>query len=285
MNLELPVYPRVRKIRLTDKANLDEGYIQLGPASSAVCFTNEFILDENNSLQVCTINENLIYMGEDEEGKFFHIVGNNLIEETVRSLSKSNDRRIEYLPTGVSGTTEDRDNADYIYLIDEAIEMRGSGYEGLRRKIRRFVNENNCKLRDGKSDDTDVVWEIAKNWVEKYRVDHSLAEVQSAEIELAALEKALVFAEQLGLEICTFVAESGMIGYAVVEILGSTLMIHFFKTRHNFPGGAEFMFVELAKKYQGRVHTINFQQDLGIAGLRRFKLSLRPSEVRMVYRL
>jgi len=97
-----------------------------------------------------------------------------------------------------------------------------------------------------------------------------------AQVEGMAFEKWLMFAEQLSTDLIVVAEDSTIVGFSVVEVVGKTLLVHFFKTDHTVSGLAEFLFVEIARMYQDQIEWINFQQDLGIEGLRKFKEHLQP---------
>lgn len=169
---------------------------------------------------------------------------------------------------------EDRDNAEYVYAVSETAEMRGKNYEEVRRKYNR-VNKQIYKCQISKLEllaDMDVqtsIWKFFESQLNSTNID--------ARVEVLAFEKWLMFAEQLSTDLIVVAEDSKIVGFSVVEVVGKTLLIHFFKTDHAVSGLAEYLFVEIARMYQGEVEWINFQQDLGIDGLRRFKEHLQPS--------
>jgi len=90
--------------------------------------------------------------------------------------------------------------------------------------------------------------------------------------------------EELGLRVDVLEVGLDVVGFAVTEpIARKTLLIHFFKTSRRVKGAAEFLFWSLANKYRTELRWINFEQDLGLPGLKGFKKSLVPLEKKMVY--
>ena len=80
--------------------------------------------------------------------------------------------------------------------------------------------------------------------------------------------------------------DNGLVGFTITEqIPNKTLLIHIFRINNGLTGISEYLFFQLCNKYQKQSTLINFEQDLGLPGLRQFKLSLKPIEIKMQYTL
>lgn len=170
---------------------------------------------------------------------------------------------------------EDQDNAEYVYGVEETVGLVGRKYGEVRRKyniINKQIDKWQIANSNAQNTNTGLQGELWEFFEKQKR-----AEDVNAQVEVMAFEKWLMFTEQLPTDLVVVSDGATPFGFGVVEVVGRTLLIHFFKTDHSVTGLAEYLFVEIARMYQGKAEWINFQQDLGIAGLRQFKNHLQPA--------
>jgi len=243
----------------------------LEPQSSYHSPTNLFLMDLNNDTVI-------------EKFGFGNVITRTLsiTQQSVATVIGDADEEILKKFTEVSDVVEctevpslpyfaDKDNAEYVYSVADTLSLRGKRYEEVRRKYNRAKTLNpkvliSKQLLNAK--ETEALWGYFDK-TESKNVD--------ARVEMMAFEKWLMFAEQLPTNLIIVTKNSKIIGFSVVELLGKTLLIHFFRTDHNVVGLAEYLFVEIVRMYQRQAEWINFQQDLGIDGLRKFKEHLQPT--------
>ena len=171
----------------------------------------------------------------------------------------------------------DRDSFDYVYDIDDLAELKGKKFQKKRNHLNRFWQNNpDAALEPITEENCREAKDLVERWY-KMRLDvDPLADFQ---MEQAAICKAFDHCHELGLE--------GMLlrcnGEAVAMTLGSRLSentfdIHFEKALDidgAYPAINNGFAKYLREKYP-EVRFLNREDDMGIEGLRKAKLSYNP---------
>jgi hypothetical protein len=169
--------------------------------------------------------------------------------------------------------TSDRDAADYVYLTEELAALKGNKLHKKRNLISQFkraysdysiipINEQNCK---------DVMHFERRLFAAMPSVSCSLVD------ESDAMAMAFSHWNNLDLSGLMLLVKDEIAAFAVFSPLSSdTWGVHFEKSDVAFKGAAQMINCETAKFLKGTARYINREQDLGIPGLRRAKLSYAP---------
>ncbi len=190
----------------------------------------------------------------------------------------------EMLEKKYPGRFEFSDNADYkdyIYNSDDLAELQGRHYHGKRNHIYRFEEAYpGYKAEDVTAENIQSCKRIADNWTDD----------RSEEIlyEKKTINYALNHMSELGLEGCVIAipdgsSESGRrtVAFAIGERLtDDCFVVHFEKTDPEIREAYAVVNREFARKVKGRYKYINREEDLGIEGLRKAKMSYRPALMR-----
>jgi len=176
--------------------------------------------------------------------------------------------------------TQDRDAAEYIYLVENLADLRGTKLHKKKNLISQFsrkypdyrvlpiTNENKSEVKGFAKDLLGVSDPIPKSLVE----------------EFSAMEKAFNHWDELGLEGVLVVVEDKIAAFSVFSPMNQdTFNIHFEKSNLAFKGAAQVINRETAKFLKDRTRYINREQDLGIPGLRQAKLSYEPRHLFIPY--
>jgi len=172
----------------------------------------------------------------------------------------------------------DRDSHDYVYEIDALADLKGRKYHGKRNHYNRFRETYPEYSAEPLTKDTlPAVKEMVHSWYETRLKDAPDSDFQ---LERAALEKALRHYDELGME--GFILRNGSDIFAVT--LGSlsnpkTFDIHFEKARSDIDGAYPAINTEFAQYLRANypaVRFLNREEDMGIEGLRKAKLSYHP---------
>lgn len=238
---------------------------------------------------VCVHNDNLIIRLADYQSKqpLLSFMGTSRINETIEDLLLHTKN--EHLPPvlklvpEVTATMadpsrfsieEDRDNHDYILSIASLINMKGSRLKPYRNLVTRF--HKTCRAETRPLDLQDPHTQNALNslflrWVRQKGIDFA-----EAKNEYTALNRALhthPYCELMGIGV--FV-DGTLMGFSIFEILqNGHSMLHFEKAdTKTCVGIYQYLMYQTACFLQkhGCVF-LNYQQDLGIPGLRKAKMS------------
>lgn len=175
----------------------------------------------------------------------------------------------------------DRSSFDYIYSVEKLAELKGKKLHAKRNHINRF-NENwpdwMFEPLDGSNESLCLA--MTDEWIARRGETATEEEKRQYADERIAIEKALNEREELGIE-------GGLIragGRVVAFSLGSRLStegydIHFEKAFDDVQGAYSAINREMARLVRGKypdVKWINREDDVGLEGLRKAKLSYYP---------
>lgn len=260
-------------------------------------FASLFSLDDNNSLELTNLRGNLAVQLVDSVSQtpLVSLLGVTEIDRSIRDLIAylKENLRINYLSfvpqltvNAISDLEQlrilpERDNEDYLYSIPEVVAMQGGKFANFRRKV------NLCSREVFSGEDPTLLVGVdpaqVASFIQLYfrevlsRAAAWPGERLGRQRDRLGLEKLLLFWGKLKLDLCAIKVEDEVKALAIVErIPRQTLLIHHYLVDHRIDGWGEFFFWKIARHFQGVCSLINFEQDLGIPGLRKFKQHLQP---------
>lgn len=172
----------------------------------------------------------------------------------------------------------DRDNFDYVYAIDDLAELKGKRYQSKRNFSNRFrTNHPDCEVLP--LDDTTIpaVLDMLDIWFAQRKEQDPHADFH---LEQTALDRA--FARRQALELEGLVLMEN--GQCLAMTMGSPLSedtfdIHFEKALDGIDGAYAFInqsFARYLREKYPALQYLNREDDMGIPGLRKAKLSYHP---------
>lgn len=173
---------------------------------------------------------------------------------------------------------ETRDEADYIYLQEDLAKLRGKKYHGKRNHISQFLrNYPNCEYVPLSRDNFSDALLVAAKWCND-RKDIDGEEFGS---DYPAIEEAFLYFNSLGLFGGVLYADGKAVAMTVAsKIRGDICDVHFEKSV--IDGGYAVINNELAKSLFDYKY-INREEDMGLEGLRKSKLSYKPYTILKKY--
>ena len=175
----------------------------------------------------------------------------------------------------------DRDSFDYIYAIDKLADLKGKKMHAKRNHINRF-NENcpDWMFEPMTAANLEECYAMAEEWKNRRWEEATEQEKRQYTDERAAIGRALENMEELGIEGGLIRVEGRVVAFAV----GSRLSldgydIHFEKAYDDIQGAYSAINREMARYVRSKypdVKWINREDDVGIEGLRKAKLSYHP---------
>lgn len=172
--------------------------------------------------------------------------------------------------------SRDRDNADYIYSAEELSELRGRKLSRKRNQIHQFLSNHPDHVgRELQPEEWPRCHSLAAEWSHK-KHDVSLNESPEAN----ALQRAFKNCRELGIHgFGLFVAQQ-LVAFSIWSRQNRDMAtVHFEKYDPELKGAAQMINRETARHLRSWARWINREQDLGIAGLRRAKLSYLPDRL------
>lgn len=284
-----------RKIQLSDKEAVNEKLAVSDFRGCEYSFANNMAWQRLNDTLVCFYKDFYICCSfedgqpyitfpagvkSDDSGKEKYIQLfselKKCMEQQGRPLivSSVNTENLEWIKEyyGDKITWEyNRDGSDYIYNSSDLINLSGKKYHGKRNHIKRFM-ENAWKFEPITSDNLDDCILFSTQFYNNNENDYS------AIIEQYAIDLFFMNMDYLNLKGGVLKADNRIVGITIGEQLNSdTFVVHIEKALADVQGAYPMICNQFAKANAAELKYINREEDLGLEGLRKSKLSYKPA--------
>lgn len=283
----IALYPRFSRLGLSHKEEIQTITSKFEPYSD-FNFTSLFCWNTDESTEVSILNENLVIKLPDYVTRkpVYSILGDHKIDDSLEQLlSLTNELKMvpEVVVNNIAAAhtysiEPDRDHFDYVYPLDKQADLPGGHYKVKRNKISKFMRHygSDLTLKKVSLSDNNKKHEIVATF------DHWTKERQrnddEAKHEREALERLLENAGRLDLICLQVFIDGTSVGFSINEVVQQDYAIcHFQKSNLAFEHTDVFLSNIIAKelKHFG-CRYVNWEQDLGIEGLRELKMSYSP---------
>ncbi|MEI8338848.1 MAG: phosphatidylglycerol lysyltransferase domain-containing protein [bacterium] len=289
-------YPKFSKLSIEIKAVITKYSKNFEPYSD-FNFTSLLAWDTDGKTEVSDLNGNLIIKLPDyTTGKtIYSILGNNNVSQSIDTLLEKT-AEINLVPEVVIEqitdakklrVRQDRDNFDYIYSVGRLARMSGKDYKKKRNKANTFfkahsdielVVKNHKKLTP---ESVKQIIELDKSWSKQTNQP-----AKDAKFERQAIKNILDNFSKLNCFITTIHLNDSLQAFSINEIIDQKYAIcHFekaLKIHH------QHIYAFLVREVAKVIHAygcqfVNWEQDLGIAGIRKSKMSYNPTKMLKKY--
>ncbi len=167
---------------------------------------------------------------------------------------------------------------DYIYSIDDLADLKGKKYHGKRNHINRFRETYpNYQVRPISEENLDEAKNMVELWYEEKLKENPEGDFH---MEKAAIKKAFRDYRQLGLEGLMLINEGKAVAITMASRVGGDIFdVHFEKALKGINGAYAVINCEFANYIRNKyteIKYLNREEDMGIEGLRKAKLSYYP---------
>ena len=175
----------------------------------------------------------------------------------------------------------DRDSYDYVYSVEALAELKGKKLQRKRNHCNRFyLVHHGCTTEPITEENTPEVTAMLEDW---YAAKLAADPTASFYLEQAAIARALQHREALGMEGLLLRYKGKIIAMTMGSALSEdTFDIHFEKAVEGYDGAYAAINREFARylreKYP-KLQWLNREDDMGIEGLRKAKLSYCPDRL------
>lgn len=196
----------------------------------------------------------------------------------ITGLSKEAAENLSDLYPGKFRFHCDRASFDYVYAINDLAELKGKKYHSKKNHLNRFQESyNGYEAVPISRHNVDTISDFVKSW---YKSKLSENPQDDFLMESAAIEKALVHYEDLGLEGLLLTYRGEALAFTMGSALShDTFDVHFEKARGDINGAYAAVNYEFARFIRDKypyVKYLNREEDMGLEGLRRAKESYKP---------
>jgi hypothetical protein len=176
-----------------------------------------------------------------------------------------------------------RDHWDYLYAMNALIELKGRRFHKKRNLLNQFIKTYDFQFVPFGEDMIDMAVAMQDDWC-TWR-DCESSEVLSAENQ--AISRVLDSREKLyGVTGGAILIGEEVAAYTIAEKLSEdTIVIHFEKGNAEYKGVYQAINQMFLEHTGDNLKTVNREQDLGDAGLRKAKLSYNPVDFIKKYRV
>ena len=178
---------------------------------------------------------------------------------------------------------EEVNNFDYVYDFNDLINLSGRKFRKKRNKYNQFIKNYNYKTEFFKSfldnKEKKECLEFLDKWYleNKQKDDEFLAEINGT-------RNLINYLEELDLDLIKLYVDNKLIGISIGERFNdSTYIVHVEKCLKEFNGAYAFINNALLKNSFLDLKYVNREEDLGVLGLRKSKMSYNPKFLERKY--
>jgi hypothetical protein len=288
----IPVFPKFKKLELADKKEIERVTKEFPPYSD-FNFVSLWSWNTHNKIRVSKLNKNIVVQFSDyvTHETFFSFIGKNKVLETTIELIAYSKKRynknfLKLIPEELSlyfkfkhspfVVHSDRDDADYMYLSEHLASMDAWRKNSKAKTIRKITQSfPDYKVTVSKLSEINKKtyltmfhkWSINKHDTHAYDLN-----------EYKAFRRFLNLKNQSIIAVSIFI-DGKLAGFSMYEKLNNRYAIaHFSKADiKDYPGIYELLnWQEGVVLHKKNVKFLNWEQDLGIEGLRYAKEKYRP---------
>jgi hypothetical protein len=285
----IPTFPTFAALTLDHKAKVETITSQFEPYAD-FSFVNLFAWCLDTQTEVSLLNDNLVVRLPDYitgETTMYSFVGRNKVDESIgqilqvsESLTLVPEEVIQLLPDPSKyAISEERDNFDYMYDVAKLAAMTGKALSKKRNHVNRFLKTMSTsvstailtKLDQSTADECRAVFE---QWAKECNKTD-----EECRAEYLAIDRLLRNADVFDLLYSMIRIDSKLCAFSITEVVpGGKAISHFEKSLSVHPSLYVFINYYTANELAARgVHTVNWQQDLDLPGLRHAKMSYHPT--------
>lgn len=294
-------FPNFQNFSLDDATEYLKHYIRLTDAYSDFSLDDLSIwLNYNDDLMICALGDNLVIKFSnvlDDDTTYYSLLGTSQLEQTLDILHTYSKRlkeplrlfyitqeakeEIEDLDRSDITIEEDTNNSDYVYNVEDLLNMHGKSYENFRRRINHFTRENKNVQTIEFDLTSSVDREIIENNIIKWSKESSYRN-DPDNWELKVIKRHLALADRLPVKAYGTLSDDKLININIFNLPPHEgwLIFNHIKCNYDYPDvyGYAFYNLFLIAKSKG-IKWVNFEQDLGKEGLRKIKTYFRPERM------
>lgn len=290
----------LKKVELNDKQWMEPLIAAANLSGCHQNFTNIFAWSGTFKYRVAKVNDYLVVKGLIKDlPYYFYPAGWGDIKTVIEAMKRDAiDCEHEFILSGVSPENrvvinslypdnfeyqEMRHGFDYVYLLDKLVTLAGNKLHSKRNHINRFKQNNSWSFEQMSLENLGECWEMNIEWCKA----HGSNDKDELAKENCAVRRCFDHFTALGLEGGLIRSNDRVIAYTMGEKLNSdTFVIHIEKAFGEIQGAYQMINREFAAFIQTnhpQMIYVNREEDMGMEGLRKAKLSYRPDKMEEKY--
>lgn len=280
-----------KPLELNDKEVFKSYLSKNPPTTSELTFTNLFMWRNRYSPSWTEWRETLLVTMRDENGEIFGLppVGTGDKTQALRQLTaylgtvspraKIARAGSDLLALADENSFEiiiDRNNFDYVYLAEHLIKLPGNKFHRKKNHVNRFTKNHEFQYSNLDEKLVNDCMELQEAWC----VLRDCANNPSLSDEDRAVFEALSNFRALEIKGGAIIIDTRVAAFAFGEMLNpETAVIHVEKADPDIPGLYAAMNQQFCAHEWDNAKYVNREQDLGVEGLRKAKMSYYPDHL------
>ncbi len=280
-----------RSVEITDKDSIQPFFDRAQFQGSEYCFGNFYCWKKIYDHKWAVQDGFLFLQSAFETPSFLYPLGEGDIEKALHSLLKYTHEQgfplmfhsvpavkkdeLEKLMPGLFHVEEQRDFFDYIYNAEDLMSLKGKKLHAKRNFVNRFMLQNpDWSFEELTADNMDECRRMSAAWCAENDCLHDLEKNS----EMCAVRRALDHFDELGYVGGLLRAGGEVVAFSFGEKLtDDTMIVHVEKAMSKASGAYQMINREFAKRFAGGYRYISREDDAGVEGLRKAKLSYQPA--------
>lgn len=268
---------------------------QVNYKSCELTFSNLLLWAPFYETKFAVVDDMLVFISGEKNSSFFFPIGSGDIQKTILSLMEyCREKGKEFKMNGVTEEMFDilsslfpntfeieynRDYADYIYLTEKMITLSGKKYHGKKNHINKFVSTYDWAYEEIDDSNARECCRMIMKWAEQ--ADEAGSAItkgndgKAEEINVAL--RALSLRKELGLLGGLIRVDGKIVACTLGEAINDeTFVIHIEKAFSDIQGAYTIINQQFLEHTVKNFKYVNREEDMGIEGLRKAKLSYKP---------
>ncbi|MBU0686238.1 MAG: DUF2156 domain-containing protein [Candidatus Margulisbacteria bacterium] len=284
----IPEYPKFKNLEIADFEIVTK-YLNASPRS--ICelnLANLFIYRNFDRAQLTMINENLCLLISPmhEAPYFLEPLSQHKLSSTIETclnltgkLSRLSKRFCESLSKDEYRCKYLRNQSDYIYLREDLANLEGKKFDGKRNHLKRFLKHfPDYQFVPLKAEHAVQALKLFEEWAGHKKETRFFTKF-SYNSQKKAIEEAFGQFDKLNCKGGMLFAEDSVKGFILGTANPNMISVHFSYGKPQTAGVFQMLIKEACEKTFNSFKYINLEQDLGIPGLRKAKLSWHPKKL------
>lgn len=284
-----------KTIDLDDKSIFEKYYGKYPPTHSSELFTTMISWKEYVEYCYTLIQNNIIIFSKASNNTILHpplgkfnldltkqVIHLAIEENMTFGFIKKTEKNLllTHFPSLIF--MEDRDYFDYIYRASDLAELSGTKYGKIRNRLNKFTKNFTYVIEEISEKNIDEVNEFLKRWC----LWRDCASNELLENERKAIVYLMLHFFDFNLQGIILRINGVIQAIAVYEKMNAdTVVVHFEKGSPDFDGIYKAINMETAQRVRHSFTYIDREEDLGVPGLRKAKLSYHPCQFIEIYNI
>jgi hypothetical protein len=296
----LPVFPDFAPIELSHRAEVERSLLPMERSIAELTFSNLYLFRSVHDYKLSSWEGLVLITGRGYDGVPYALgpwgegsveEGGELLCELLASqgaepvLFPVTEEAVKlYFSSDAWQAVGDRDQADYVYCVEELAKLVGKKYQKRRNRLNKFMREHGERYRyiPFSKEHIDECAELARTWCD----ERCSLERPSTYRETDAAIEAVKLSGELGFRGGVALIDGEVAAFCLGEPLNKeTFVVHFEKTLPGMDGLAQALNRDFCVSLDDDYAMLDKEQDLGDPGLRHAKMSYHPVALAQKFRV